>query len=123
MILFVGLTMSVLAVSQDVIRMLKMVHGTSSEHLLYPMIRYAQQSGNDAICKAIMLTHLGEPNVPDVMQVVKENEGIATTPRDVGTHAQTLVKLLSLRIDEGKDMTMAMLVKDWRSTGVAAPQW
>jgi hypothetical protein len=103
--------------------MLKMVHGTSSEHLLYPMIRYAQQSGNDAICKAIMLTHLGEPNVPDVMQVVKENEGIATTPRDVGTHAQTLVKLLSLRIGEGKDMTMAMLVKDWRSTGVAAPQW
>lgn len=99
-----------------------MVHGTSSEHLLWPMIRYAQQSGNDPICKAIMLTHLGEPNVPDVMQVVKENEGIATTPRDVGTHAQTLVKLLSLRIREGKDMTMAMLVKDWRASGAAAPQ-
>lgn len=103
--------------------MLKMVHGTSSEHLLLPMIRYAQQSGNDAICKAIMLTHLGEPNVPEVMQVVKENEGIATTQRDVGMHAQTLVKLLSLRLREGRDMTMAMLVKDWRATGAAAASW
>lgn len=99
-----------------------MVHGTSSEHLLWPMIRYAQQSGNDAICKAIILTHLGEPNCPDLMQVVKENEGIASSPRDVGLHAQTVVKLLSLRQREGKDMTLAMLVKEWRSTGSSVPQ-
>jgi hypothetical protein len=100
-----------------------MVHGTSSEHLLWPMIRYAQQSGNDPICKSIILTHLGEPNIPDVMSIVKVNEGISSTPRDVGRHAQTVVKLLSLRIREGKDMTLAMLVKEWRCNGASAPQW
>lgn len=103
--------------------MLKMVHGTSSEHLLWPMIRYGQETGNDAVCKAIILTHLGEPNAPDPVRVCKENEGVATTRRDVGLHAQTVVRLLEQRLSEGKDMTMAMLVKDWRSTSTSAPQW
>ena len=100
-----------------------MVHGTSSEHLLWPMVRYAQQSGNDPICKAIILTHLGEPNAPDVMQVVNENEGIATIRRDVGTHAKTLVQLLNELIMDGRDITMAMLIKEWRSTSATAAQW
>jgi hypothetical protein len=104
--------------------MLKMVHGTSTEQLLLPMIRYAQESGNDALCKAIILKHLGEPNCPDVLQVRKENEGITTVPRDVGSHAKTVLELLSIRLQEGKDMTMAMLVKDWRATKTSnAPQW
>jgi len=103
--------------------MLKMVHGTSSEHLLLPMIRYGQESGNDAVCKAIILKHLGEPNVPDVHIVQKENEGVTTTRRDVGSHARTVVQLLELRLSKGEDTTMAMLVKDWRSTAASAPQW
>ena len=102
--------------------MLKMVHGTSSEHLLLPMVRYAQESGNDAVCKSIILTHLGEPNAPDVLRLRKENEGVTTTPRDVGRHAQNVVRLLNERITAGKDMTMAMLVKDWRTTSDSAPQ-
>jgi hypothetical protein len=100
-----------------------MVHGTSSEHLLWPMIRYAQESGNDPICKAIMMKHLGEPDAPDVMDVVSANEDIVTTRRDVGQHAKTLVRLLHLLIQDGRDVTMAMLVKDWRSTAATAPQW
>ena len=103
--------------------MLKMVHGTSSEHLLLPMIRYGQASGNDAVCKAIILKHLGEPNIQDPLLVEKENEGITTMRREVGSHAQTVVQLLEQRLSEGKDMTMAMLVKDWRSTAASAPQW
>ena len=100
----------------------KMVHGTSSEQLLWPMIRYGQETGNDAVCKAIILTHLGEPNAPDVHRLRNENEGDTTILRDVGNHAQTVVRLLEERIAEGKSMTMAMLVKDWRSTLNTAPQ-
>ena len=110
-------------VVKDVIRLLKMVHGTSSEHLLWPMIRYAQESGNDAVCKAIMMKHLGEPNAPDVLDVVSQNEDIVTTRRDVGPHAKTVVQLLELQLQDGKDVTMAMLVKEWRSTGASAHGW
>lgn len=103
--------------------MLKMVHGTSSEHLVWPMVRYAQQSGNDAICKAILLTHLGEPGAPDVMKLVHETDGITTQPRDVGMHAKTLIELLHLREQQEANVTMAMLVKDWRNTGAGAEPW
>jgi hypothetical protein len=108
---------------QDVMKMLKMVHGTSSEHLVWPMVRYAQQSGNDPICKAILLTHLGEPNAPDVMKVVADNEGIVTKRRDVGKHAKTVVQLLHKCMQNDDNVTMSMLVKEWRSTGAAASQW
>lgn len=103
--------------------MLKMVHGTNSEQLLWPMVRYAQQSGNDAVCRAIIMTHLGEPNCPDVLEVCRQNDGITTNRRDVGKHAQTAIRLLSLRLQEGRDITSAMLVKDWRMKSDKAPQW
>lgn len=112
-----------LPLSQDVIRLLKMVHGTSSEHLLWPMIRYAQESGNDPVCKAIILKHLGEPNAPDVSEVVTQNEDIVTTRRDVGAHAKTVVQLVQQQLQDGKDVTMAMLVKEWRLTGPSALPW
>jgi hypothetical protein len=100
-----------------------MVHGTSSEHLLWPMIRYAQESGNDPVCKAIILKHLGEPNAPDVLEVVSQNEDIVTTRRDVGSHAKTVVQLVQHQLQDGKDVTMVMLVKEWRATGAAAAPW
>lgn len=106
---------------QDVVRMLKMVHGSSSEHLALPMIRYAQESGNDAVCKAIILTHLSEPNAPDILQVQNEHEGATTVPRDVGKHAQAAVRLLDAHLSEGDNMTMNMLVKEWRTTAESAP--
>jgi hypothetical protein len=98
-----------------------MVHGTSSERLLLPMIRYAQASGNDELCKAIILTHLGEPNCPDVKQVEIDNEGITTIRREVGKHAQTVVRLLYLRLQHNAKITVAMLTKDWRTSGANTP--
>lgn len=98
-----------------------MVHGTSSEKLLLPMIRYAQASGNDALCKAIILKHLGEPDCPDVKQVDQDNDGITTIRKEVGVHAKTVVQLLHLRIQQNAKMTIAMLTKEWRTIGANTP--
>ena len=103
--------------------MLKMVHGSSSEQLLWPMVRYAQQTGNDAVCRAILMKHLGEPDSVDVLEVCRQNDGTTTERRDVGKHAQTVVRLLALRMREGQDVTQAMLVKDWRAKPDKAEQW
>ena len=103
--------------------MLKMVHGGNDEKNLLPMVRYAQETGNDAICKAVILSHLGEPDCPDVQAVKRANADATTVLRDIGVHARTLVQLLDVRTQEGKDMTLNMLVKDWRSTSASAPQW
>jgi len=107
---------------KDVVRMLKMVHGTSSEQLLWPMVRYAQQSGNDEICRAIMMKHLCEPNCPDPGEVVRENAHKTTSSIDIGKHAKTVVQLLITKKSSGKDLTLAMLIKEWRATGAAAEQ-
>lgn len=98
-----------------------MVHGSSSERLLLPMVRYAQASGNDALCKAIMLKHLGEPDCPDVKEVEKENEGKTTIRKEVGIHAKTVVQLLNVRLNEGNNITASMLAKDWRTIGAQTP--
>lgn len=103
--------------------MMKLVHGTSSERLLIAMIRYAQEFGGDAICKAILLRHLEEPNCPDIRQLQRDHEGETTTSREVGRHVQVAARLLQIRIQEGKKMTMAKLVQDWRSRSDDAPQW
>lgn len=108
---------------KDVVRMMKLVHGTSSERLLIAMIRYAQEFGTDDICKAILLRHLEEPNCPDIRQLQCDHEGETTTSRDVGRHVQVAAQLLQIRIQEGKKMTMAKLVQDWRSRSEDAPQW
>ena len=99
-----------------------MVHGSSSEQLLGPMVRYAQQTGNDAVCRAVLMKHLGEPNSADVLEVCSRNEGTTTERRDVGKHAQTAVRLLALKTRDGQDVTQAMLVKDWRGKR-KAEQW
>jgi hypothetical protein len=103
--------------------MLKMVHGSSSEELLWPMVRYGQQSGNDEVCRTIIMKHLGEPDTPDPLEVCRRNDGITTERRDVGEHAKTVVQVLKLRLDMGSDITPAMLLKDWRATGAKTLQW
>jgi ATP-dependent DNA helicase Q1 len=108
---------------KDVPRMMKMVHGSNGEQLLWTMVRYGQASGNDAVCKAIMLASLGEPDSPDPQQVQKENDGITTDSRDVGKHAKTVVQLLQERIQDGENLTLPMLVKEWRAKPDTAPQW
>jgi hypothetical protein len=103
--------------------MMKMVHGTSSEPLLRPMIRYSQEFGSDEVCKAIMLRHLGEPNCPDIEQLQRDHEGQTTTSREVGLHTQGVAEILRLKNQQGKKMTMAKLVQAWRSRSDDLPQW
>ena len=102
--------------TQDVIRMRTLVHETHrGEENLIPMIRYAQASGNDAVCKAILMDHLGEPNALNPMQVQKDNDGHTTTIRDVGRHGQIAARLVQDAMEEGREVTLAMVVKQWRS--------
>lgn len=103
--------------------MMKMVHSTSTEGLLWPMVRYAQQSGNDKVCRTIILKHLGEPNCPDPLEVSQQNSGKTTERREVGKHAKTALQVLQIRLNEGQDITPAMLLKDWRAIGDKALQW
>jgi hypothetical protein len=55
--------------------------------------------------------------------VQKQNDGIATEPRDVGKHAQTLVRLVQQKTHQGEDLTLPMLVKEWRMKPENAAQW
>ena len=101
---------------KDVIRLRTLVHETHrGEDNLWPMIRYAQAFGNDAVCKAILLDNLGEPNAQSPIDVQKQFDGVTTEPRDVGKHAQVAVRLVHDAVQEGQDVTMAMIVKKWRS--------
>ena len=95
-----------------------LVHETHrGEENLMPMVRYAQASGNDAVCKAIILDNLGEPNAPNPVQVQKNNDGQTTETRDVGVHGQIVARLVQDAAQDGCNVTMSMLVKQWRSTG------
>ncbi|KAL7562089.1 hypothetical protein ACA910_015410 [Epithemia clementina (nom. ined.)] len=113
---------------RDVIRMRTLVHETHrGEENLIPMIRYAQASGNDAVCKAILMDNLGEPNAANPTLVQKDNDGITTETRDVGRHGQIVARLVQDAAANGTDVTMAMLVKQWRSkkstTATTVPQY
>jgi ATP-dependent DNA helicase Q1 len=106
---------------KDVARMMCMIHGDSGEQTFWSMARYAQASGNDAVCKAIMLKTLGEPDCPDVDAVMTANDGITTEQRDVGAHAKTVTALLRYKVLQRENVTLPMLVKDWRSKN--PPDW
>lgn len=95
--------------------MMKMIQGSTGENMFWPMVQYGQASGNDAVCRAIILASLGEPNAPNALQVQKENDGVVTDPRDVGKHAKTVAQLLRDRVEDGDLLTLPMLVKEWRA--------
>jgi len=102
--------------------MLKMVHGSKSESLLWPMVRYGQVSGNDEVCRGIIMAHLGEP-IGDVDEMCRKYDGIQTDLRDVGVHGQTVARLLHSKQQECQDVTVAMLVKEWRAKPEKAAPW
>jgi ATP-dependent DNA helicase Q1 len=106
---------------RDVPRMIKMTHGESSETLFWNIVRYAQQFGNDKICRAILLKHLGEPNQNIPQALATAAEDTQTEPKDVTSHVQTLLQLLYLKQDQ--NVTLAMLVKEWRTKPDIAPEW
>jgi hypothetical protein len=93
-----------------------MVHDTpgGAENLM-PMVRYAQAFGNDAVCRAILLDSLGEPDAPSPPDVLQEHGTATTQARDVGLHGQTATRLLYHHVQRGDDLTLTMLVKAWRT--------
>mmetsp|Transcript_15986 Transcript_15986/g.37020 ORF Transcript_15986/g.37020 Transcript_15986/m.37020 type:complete len:940 (+) Transcript_15986:227-3046(+) len=96
---------------KDVPRMLKMIHGESTEHLFMTMVKYAQQFGDDQACRALILQNMGEPN-----QNPEKFRGLNAMVelRDVTSHAITLVKLLIHY--QNKNVTMNMLINEWRKS-------
>ena len=97
---------------KDVPRMVGMIEG--KEGGFWPMVRYAQANGNDAICKSIILSKLGEPDIQPVAEVDTANALITNDERDVGMHAQTVTRLLQQKMSENEQVTLPMLVKEWR---------
>ena len=106
---------------KDVPRIIGMIHGDNGEHTFWSMARYAQASGSDAVCKGILLKCLGEPNCPNVLELMKADDGVVTELKDVGAHAKTVTALLHHKMMLGQDLTLAMLVKEWRSKN--PPDW
>lgn len=111
---------------KDVPRMIKMIHGESTEALFKSMARYGQRFGSDPICRATILQSLGEADAQNYAQMLKrydtthnDNDGSASL-KDVSAHAKTLLQLLFLRQDD--NVTMAMLLKDWRAKPDGAPE-
>jgi ATP-dependent DNA helicase Q1 len=110
---------------KDVTRMIRLIHGDSSEPLFYTMVRYAQHFGSDRICRAIILQNLGEPDqhLPEVLAAARDDDAHTNTElKDVVSHAQTVLQLLFLKQDD--KVTLSMLVKEWRANkSASAAEW
>ncbi len=86
------------------------------------MVRYAQHFGSDQICRAIILQNLGEPNqhLTQVLAATRDDDE-HTELKDVVSHAQTVLQLLYLKQDD--NVTLSMLVKEWRAKPPSAAEW
>ena len=105
--------------------MAKMVHGESqsAEIAFGNMIRYAQESGGDAVCRAIINCNMGETGF-DIEAAKREEEGIGINERrDISVHAQTVVRLLQAKTSQREKITLNMLVKEWRTKPENALPW
>lgn len=115
---------------KDVPKMIKMIHGERSESLFNIMIRYGQRFGNDTICRMTMLESLGETGESDYAGTLQQydlSDTITTCSledcgslKDVTAHAKTLLQLLFLMEDD--NLTMPMLLKEWRAKPDGAPE-
>lgn len=113
---------------KDVPRMIKMIHGEASEDLFAQMAKYGQRFGNDTICRMTILESLEEAGENDHSSTLARYDVSATTAlislegcgtlRDVTAHAKTLLQLLHLK--QHDNLTMAMLLKEWRAKSDAA---
>jgi superfamily II DNA helicase RecQ len=104
--------------AKDVPRMIRMIHQDSNSDQFIKMVKYAQQFGDEDACRALILRTMGEPNVE-----LEQHKGLSDLMeiRDVTAHAVTVLKLLRLR--QTDNMTMPMLIKEWRQKPETAPQW
>ena len=96
----------------DVSRMLGMIHGERMEGSFWSMIKYAQEHGDDATCRSILLSALEETNTTTIQTT-------STTPttieKEVGHATQKLIQILQT---EDKLQTIRQLVllflKHWK---------
>jgi hypothetical protein len=95
-----------------------MIHEDSNSNQFIKMVKYAQQFGDEDACRALILRTMGEPNVE-----LERHQGLSDLMevRDVTSHAVTVLKLLRLRRHD--NVTMPMLIKEWRQNPKSAPQW
>lgn len=109
--------------------MIKMIHGEKSESMFSHMIRYGQRFGNDTICRMTILESLGEAGENNFSGTLKQYDVSDTSStnledcgslKDVTAHAKTLLQLLFLM--EHDNLTMPMLLKEWRAKPDGAPE-
>lgn len=115
---------------KDVPKMIKMIHGERSESLFNGMVRYGQRFGNDTICRMTILESLGESGENNFSGTLRGYDISATngtisledcgTLKDVTAHAKTVLQLLFLTQDD--NLTMLMLLKEWRAKPDGAPE-
>jgi len=104
---------------KDVCRTLGMIHGERTEIAFWSMARYAQMHGDDALCKRIILSNLGEPGSEKIEDVINSGGANSTTEeREIGKLCKDLVRMI---YESGRDMTMAQIVQMWRSKGKDTP--
>jgi hypothetical protein len=87
------------------------------------MIRYAQAAGTEEVCRAIILTCMGEPRPPSIVDAEQRAEQVVTTRRELGRHAQVAVRIVEAKVQQGENVTMSMLVKEWRTKPDRALDW
>jgi hypothetical protein len=79
--------------------------------------------GDVRACQALILQNMGEPNQDvDNYPRTELNDTEERTMRDVTSHAVTILQLMHL-VCQSENMTMAMLVKEWRQNPKDAPEW
>ena len=105
--------------------MAKMVHGESksAEISFGNMVRYAQASGSDAVCRAIINHQMGETGY-DVSAATREEEKAGLCERrNIGRHALTVLKIIQEKNREREKMTLNKIVKEWRTKPENALPW
>jgi ATP-dependent DNA helicase Q1 len=111
----------------DAIRMLKMLQseGPAAKIPFWQMVKYAQESGGDVVCRSVILAALGEPIMDIVEARQREQEGGTSSAerREVGSHCKTVAQLLKWKINQGGNVSMSSLIQDWRAKADKAPPW
>ncbi len=101
---------------KDVPKLLGMIHGEAGERTFWAMAKYGQANGDDALCRHVILATLGEADDTMGMTLVNlENNCTTNVHRDVGSHCQTVAKVVHTLNQSGEDCTINQIVTKWRS--------
>ena len=103
---------------KDISRMVGMIHGEVSEPSFWSMVRYAQEHGNDSMCRRIILSVLGEPGCENINDILTDETSSLTITREVGQYAKDVVRLIQ---ESSKDLTIQQVVALWRGKGKETP--